>query len=273
MFSSITRQLKRASSVVKSVLAVVGTASATLDARLKPFLREGEIIDGIGPLMLLLARWIQSGHERLEEREVLQRRAERELKKLRLHRDHQQKYLYGMLLRIRKTFDEAFGNGMAAVYLGLEPRLSELEPLALRRVAREAVHILNDPGFTTPEPKVLGLWESPTQYAEQIEEFLDPFQTALDRIESQKREIEKAVKAKTDLLEKLRDRLTWSIRLFEAIYQLTGLGFHADRLRLTVASRPSTDKEKDEASEDGAAAADGAEEDASADAPDSASDG
>ncbi len=31
------------------------------------------------------------------------------------------------LVPIRKTFDEAFGQGMAAVYLGLEPRLSELE--------------------------------------------------------------------------------------------------------------------------------------------------
>jgi len=196
MFSSITRQLKRARSAVKSVLAVASTAAATLDTRLKPFLREGEVIDGIEPWMLLLVRWIQGGHERLEEREVLQRRAERQLKKLRLHRDYQQKALYGMLLRIRKTFDDAFGQGMAAIYLGLEPKLSELEPLALRRVAREAVNILTDLAFTTPEPKVLGLWENPAQYAEQIEEILEPFQTALDEIESQKRQVEKAQKLK-----------------------------------------------------------------------------
>ncbi|MCP3962882.1 MAG: hypothetical protein GY719_34010 [bacterium] len=112
------------------------------------------------------------------------------------------------------------------------------DPLALRRVAREAVNILTDPGFTTPEPQVLGLWEKPDQYAEQIEDLLEPFQTSLDEIESQKREVEKALKAKTDLLEELRDRLTWSIRLFEAIYRLADLGFHADRLRLTVSSRP-----------------------------------
>ncbi len=48
-----------------------------------------------------------------------------------------------------------------------------------------------------------------------------------------------AQKAKTDLLEQLSERLTWSIRFFEAIYRLADLGFHADRLRLTVSSRPS----------------------------------
>lgn len=178
-----------------------------------------------------------------------------------------------MLLRIRKTFDDAFGQGMAAIYLGLEPRLSELEPLVLRRVAKEAVNILTDTAFTTPEPKVLGLWENPAQYAEQILELLDPFQTALDEIGSQKREVEKAVKAKTDLLEELRDRLTWSIRLFEAIYQLTGLGFHAERLRLTVSSRPSAEEEADDGSGGEADEAGGAEEDAPSEASDSASDG
>ncbi len=63
--------------------------------------------------------------------------------------------------------------------------------------------------------------------------------TGRDEIESQKREVEKAQKEKTDLLAKVGDRLTWSIRLFEAIYRLADLGFHAERLRLPVSSRPS----------------------------------
>ncbi len=62
---------------------------------------------------------------------------------------------------------------------------------------------------------------------------MTPFQDSLDEIESQKREVEKAQKEKTDLLEGLNERLKWSIRWFEAIYQLAGLGFHADRLRVS----------------------------------------
>ena len=272
MFSSITRQLKRARSAVKSVLAIAGTAAATLETTLKPFLREGEVL-GVQPLMLALVRWLQGGHDRLEDREVRQLQAERQLKKLRRRRDAQQQALYSMLLRIRKTFDDAFGQGLAAIYLGLEAKLNELEPLALRRVAKEAAKILADPDFTTPEPQILGLWESPAQYAEQIEKLLEPFQTSLDDIESQKREVEKAVKAKTDLLDELRGHLTWSIRLFEAIYQLADLGFHAERLRLTVASRPSGEKKAGESGDGEAGDAGDAEEEASSEASDSAADG
>ncbi len=72
----------------------------------------------------------------------------------------------------------------------------------------------------------------------------------IDEIEAQKKVVDIALKAKTELLDELKDRLKWSIRLFEAIYQLAGQGFHAERLRLTVSARPSSD-ENDEKSKDG----------------------
>ncbi len=241
MFATVTRQLKRAMSAVKSVLAFAGAAATELDPRLKAYLEEGGKIDGIESLMTALVRWIESDNQRLQECEAKQRRAERQLTKLRLHRDRQQEDLYSLLIRIRTTFEDAFGQGMAEVYLGLAPKLSKLEPIAFRRVAQETVNILRDDELALPEPKVKGLWENPVQYAEQILELLEPFQDALDTIESQKREVEKAQKAKIDLLQQLRGRLTWSIRLFEAIYQLADLGYHAKRLRLTVSSRPNTE--------------------------------
>ncbi len=265
MFSSITRQLKRAGSAGKSVLALAGTAAAGLEARLTPFLKEGEGL-GVEPLMLTLVRWLQGGHDRLEEREVAQLQAERHLKKLRLARDDRQKALYSLLFRIRKTFDDAFGHGTAAIYLGLEAKLHELDPVALRRVAKEAMRLLSDPAFTTPEPKYEGLWKNPAQYAEKIGELLQPLEAVLDEIEAQKREVEKALKAKLDLLTRLQDRLTWSIRLFEAIYRLADLGFHADRLRLTVASRPSAGEDEESSSSEAGEA--GSVEEASADASD-----
>ena len=106
---------------------------------------------------------------------------------------------------------------------------------------------------------VKGLWENPLQYAEQIRDSLEVFQTSLDEIESQKREVEKAQKARTELLEDLGDRLNWSIRLFEAIYRLAGLGFHADRLQVTIASRPSTDEAAAESGEGGESETEGEE--------------
>ncbi len=250
MFTSVTRQLKRAVGAVKSVLANAATAAATLDPKLKSYLREGEQLDGMEPVQLTLVRWIEDDNNQLEECEAVQRSALRKLKRLRMRRDKKQTTLYARLLRIRKTFEEAFGQGTAAIFLGLEPRLSEVEPQALRRQAQETAEILSDPQFNPPTPAIEGMWEKPAQYADQIRDVLAPFQASLDEIESQKREVEKAQKAKVDLLEQLNNRLTWSIRFFEAVYQLAGLGFHADRLRLTVSSRPSTGETTGESGEE-----------------------
>ncbi len=240
MFTSVTRQVKRALGAVKSVLAIASTAAAALDPKLLSFLREGEQLDGLEPIQLTLVRWIEDDHNQLEEHEAAQRSALRKLARLRVRRDKKQDTLYGKLLRIRKTFEDAFGQGTAAIYLGLEPRLRDLEPQALRRLGQETVTILSDPQFQPPAPLVEGLWEHPQQYADQIRDALLPFEASLDEIESQKREVEKAQMAKVELLDELNERLTWSIRFFEAIYQLAGLGFHAERLRVTVASRSSS---------------------------------
>lgn len=248
MFSSVTKQLKRARSAVKSVLAIAGTASAALDPKLRSYLREGEQLDSLERVQLTTVRWIEDDHNQLEEQEANQRTALRQLRQMRLRRDEEQEILYSKLLRIRQTFEDAFGSSKAAIFLGLEPRLSDVEPVALRRQASETAKILSDPQFEAPETLVQGLWENPARYAEQILEALGPFEATLDNIESQKREVEKALKAKTDLLEQLNDRLRWSIQLFEAIYRLADLGFHADRLRLTVSSRSKVETLAEEVS-------------------------
>ncbi len=115
------------------------------------------------------------------------------------------------------------------------------------------------------------IWESPAKYAAQIQEELTPFQDALDEIGSQKREVEKAQKAKLDLLAELGERLTWSIRLFEAIYRLAGLGFHADRLRVTSVSRPSSGEPAGETDTGGETETEEVEASPSAEAPESSS--
>lgn len=241
MFTSVTKQVKRAVGAVKSVLAIAGTAATVLDPRLKTYLKEGEQLDGLEPVQLTLVRWIEEDHNRLEEYEAVQRAAQRTLTQMRLRRDKKKETLYTKLLRIRKTFEDAFGQGTASVFLGLGPRLSELEPQVLRRQARETVAILGDSQFSPPPALVEGIWENPEQYADQIRDALTPFQASLDEIEFQKREVEKAQKDKTDLLEELHERLKWSIRWFEAIYQLAGLGFHADRLRVSLGTRSSSE--------------------------------
>ncbi len=230
MFRMVTHQLKLASRIVKSVGVIANTVAEVLDPRLSSYLEEGQTLDGIGTIQITVVRWIEDDHQELEKLEAAHRDAQQKLKQLMLRRDKEQELVYSQALQIRTTFEDAFGQGTAPIYLGLDPGLGEVEPLVLRRYVRGAVNVLSNPGFTTPEPAVAGLWEDPQRYAEQILASLEPFEATLDEIGTQQREVEVAVRARTDLLGELKGRLKWSVRLFEALYHLAGQGYHAERL-------------------------------------------
>ena len=188
----------------------------------------------------------------------------------RIRRDEQKDALYDKLIQIRKTFEDAFGLGTAATYLGLEPKLIEVQTEVLRRHAEETIYILSREDFVTPEPLVKGIWENSADYAEQLNDSFKPFLKNLDEIESQKREIERAQVRKTDLLEEIENRLTWSTRFFEAAYHLAGKSSHADRLRRKVGTRTSpeeteSDKAAESASDDESTSDSQVEDDVAAD--------
>ena len=67
------------------------------------------------------------------------------------------------VLRIRGTFEDAFGQGKAPIFLGLDPKMGKLKPLVLMRYAREAIEVLSNPDLVIPEPVVAGLWDTPSR--------------------------------------------------------------------------------------------------------------
>ena len=237
MLRTITHPLRLLRDIASGVLAIAGIAASVLDPKLHSYLREGEKLEGVEMFQIAIVRWLEDDREQLERLEKGQRNALRELKKLTLRRADEEKDLYGKLLRIRQTFEDAFGQGMAVVYLGLDPGMAAVEPLVLRRYARDAMEVLSNPTFATPPPVVEGIWESPLQYAQQIRTSLEPFEATLDEIAAQKKEAEKVRRVRTELLGRVKPRLKWSGRLFEALYHLAGLGYHADRLRSPVGTR------------------------------------
>lgn len=246
MLRSVTFHLRRARDFISSGAKMAATAAATLDPVLGGYLREGEELNGIRPVQLALVRWVEDDRQQLTELEEGHRAAQRELAKLRQRRDGDANVLYSQMLRVRQTFDDAFGPGTAPVYLGLDPGMGAVEPLVLQRYAGASVTILRDPELSTPPPLVEGLWENPQIYAQQIETSLTALTASLDAIDDQKREAEVALVARDALLVEAKTRLKWSIRLVEAIYHLAGLGAHAERLRTTFATRPSEDEPDDD---------------------------
>lgn len=249
MLKSVTYQLRRARDFVSSGVKLAATAATVLDPRLSAYLREGEVLDGLGPVQIALVRWVDDDHVQLQEREESHRAAQRELTKLRESRDADAQDLYGIMVRVRGTFDDAFGRGTAPTYLGLDPGMGTVEPLVLRRYGDASVKILTDPGFSTPTPLVEGLWESPQVYAQQIGAALAALTVSLNAYDAQKREAEVALIARDELYAEVKTRLKWSVRFLEAVYHLAGLGAHAERLRTTFASRSSVDEPEDEIGE------------------------
>lgn len=251
MLRSVTYQLRRARDFVSSGVRMAATAATVLDPRLSAYLREGEVLDGLGPVQVALVRWVEDDHVRLREAEESHRAARRELTKLRERRDADAQDLYGIMVRVRGTFDDAFGRGTAPTYLGLDPGMGRVEPLVLQRYGDASVKILTDPGFSTPTPLVEGLWESPQVYAQQIGAALAALTTSLSAYDAQTREAEVALIARDELYAEVKTRLKWSIRFLEAVYHLAGLGAHAERLRTTFASRSSEDEDEPEDEEIG----------------------
>ncbi len=253
MFVSVTRQIELARDVGASVMKLVQAVASALDPTLSSYLEEGETLDGLGAIQLTLVRWLHADHLQLENLEKAHRSAMRTLRMLRLRRDELQQPLYSGMLRIRGAFEDAFGQGKAPIFLGLEPRMGRVKPLVLARYAREAIQVLSNPDLVLPKVIVAGLWEKPAQYAEQIRTLLEPFAAVLDEIDAQEMEVEWALRAKNDLLGELKDRLKWSVRFVEALYHLAGFGFHADRLLPKVPRSTEPSNDEAEPPEDGEA--------------------
>lgn len=235
----VTRMLRRGRDVLSSVGRLAGRVASVLDPILGAYLREGEPRAGTEAFLIGMLRWLEDGLGVLVGLEHAHRGAVRELRLLRLVRDDWEGVLYERLLSVRRTFEDAFGPGTAAIYLGLGPKLGEASRDVLERFARHAVNALLSPRFSPPPPKVEGLWERPGRYAAQVLEALEGFEGSLAAITAQKRNVEVALVAKTEYLAELKDRLRWTTRFFEALYHLSGLGAHAERLRTTTPSRKS----------------------------------
>ena len=145
------------------------------------------------------------------------------------------------LTEVRSTFEFAFGRGTAETYLGLEPGFSADSNDVLRRHGHDTIHTLTKPNFKTPATKVEGIWKDPKGYAERTRGVLTPFEASLAEISSQEKIAETTLREKTELLDKLPDRLKWSTRAIEAFFHLSGLGFHAARLRTPVGSHTASE--------------------------------
>ena len=87
MLRSITYSLRRARDFVSSGVRMAAVAATVLDPRLSAYLREGEELNGLGPVQVAIVRWVEDDHVQLKVLEENNREANRELARLRDQRD------------------------------------------------------------------------------------------------------------------------------------------------------------------------------------------
>ena len=173
----------------------------------------------------------------------------RTLSQFREQRDQEQEVLYRKALVMRVTIESSAGSGKSKQLVGLDPRLSNVDPVTLRRYVRSAMETLEDPDFEAPEGTVVGAGGTPQATAADVRPALEAFEATLAKIEAQQRRVEETQRLKDEAIARLRLVTVNGAKILEGLYNLAGERYHAERLRRTR-TRPSSPQEEEPAPEE-----------------------
>jgi len=157
--------------------------------------------------------------------------------------------LYRKALTMRVTIESSAGSGKSKQLVGLDPRLSNVDPVTLRRYVRSAMETVEDPDFEAPEGTVVGAGGTPQATAADIKPALEAFEATLAKIEAQQRRVEETQRLKDEAIARLRLVTVNGAKILEGLYNLAGETFHAERLRRTR-TRPSSSPDEEPAPEE-----------------------
>ncbi len=231
MFRKVTHLLRLIPSIVAGLMSFADLVANSFMGRAHAFVLEGEELTAahLSTLQKVLGRMIDFDGRELAVAEKVLRECLRIEKHFLNLRDKAAKGLYEVLLKARKSF-EVFGQGMSALYVGLDPGLSRAEAQVLLRYGHEAMDVLTDPEFKPPPGGESSVGQLKA-FAEEIRPKVEELESATEEYEDKKRESQKALKLKTQKVERCEETLIYGARLNEALYVLAGESFHAARLR------------------------------------------
>jgi len=213
---------------------------AVVDPLLGLFLEGGQIT-GAADFGRAVTGWIRQEASLAEGAEKAHLSEVRRLDQIREIRDADEAELYRKVLTVRAVVESTAGKGKSAQLVGLDPRLSKVEPQTLRRYARSALETFQDPDFVAP-PGI-----EPIATAADIRPLLERFEATLESLELQQRRVEETQRLKDEALARLRLVTVNGAKILEGLYNLAGAKFHAERLRRKRGrSQPSSPEEPGE---------------------------
>jgi hypothetical protein len=243
MLKTVTSELKYANDVVSSGETHSARVGAIVDPLLGLFLEGGQVT-GTAGVQKGVTGWIRQEASLAEAAEKGHLAELRKLDQIREVRDQEEEELYRKVLTVRTTVESAAGKGKSAQLVGLDARLSKVDSLTLRRYARSALEILEDPGFVSPDGAVDGAGINPRESAADIRPVLERFESTLESLERQQRRAEESQRLKDEAVARLRLVAVNGAKILEGLYNLAGEKFHAERLRRKRGRAPASSPEE-----------------------------
>ncbi len=236
----------------ESLEASASTHAADVNQRvievLSAVLAEGETVPDLALVQILVGRLIARarGHmvevDRAHLDEIVKDRG------LRRQRDDAAKNLRRTVLRIRDSFDGAYGPGRCEEILGFGTSIPQ-DPMLLRQLATAGVEYLTDPAFELPPMELAGVAWSPDLFAEQLRAPLADLEQAQTQLSREDRKSNKTIEIKNQAIEDFDDTSRRCFNFFQGFYSLAGEDLLAERVRPTSRRSRPAESEPDEATE------------------------
>ncbi|MCP3960350.1 MAG: hypothetical protein GY719_21105 [bacterium] len=231
---------KRGTDFQKALIALEAAArevsfdvSTGMDGVFLPWVQEGETPPSQEEYrQKLLGRWLQHVRQRVIATDEAHQASIRVERMLRFERDQGSSEILIRLRGIRNTFEKVYGEGKAAVHLGLSADFPE-DPVVLHRSGQRLVQMMSDPELELPEPEVKSGSIDPAELVQDLKPPVERMGAAFEQLAVQKRRTQLALKEKTEAFDLARYAGGRVARYLEALSYLSGEDFHADRVRLS----------------------------------------
>ncbi len=199
---------------------------------LSAVLAEGETVPDLEILQILGGRLIAKarGHmvevDRVHLDEIVKDRG------LRRQRDEAAANLRRTVLRIRDSFDGAYGPGRCEEILGFGTRIPQ-DPMLLRQLAATGIEYLGAAGFELPPMELDGVNWSPELFANQLRTPLEKLESAQAQLSREDRKSNKTIHEKNQAIDEFDEVSRRGAKFLEGFYTLVREDLLAARVRPT----------------------------------------
>ena len=237
MASRLVVLSQRLTSAVQAGLSVFRReVTPLLDARVAPFLAEGETGFDFLLLQRVLGRMIAASRDRLIAADKANIDELSDDVAPRSVRDDVVDAVRQKLIDIRRIAEVLFGTVHAVEIVAVDGSTA-LQPEFLWRQAEHTLSRLRAPDLRLPAPSTSALSFDPLTFADELEPLVTALRQAIDGVEVDRREAAVSVEAKHEAMAEHDQLIGACGRILVGFYRLAGRPDLADRMRLSLPRR------------------------------------